>query len=99
MAVGYFMLQLGPKSQQITMVNRVHFLFDGGDHITITFAPLCWVILTAIGEPLFLVLLFNVEASCLIIIFIMTKVSVFALLLGLGYRDWLTRNPMTDCAA
>ena len=58
-------------------VDWVYLLFGCGRD-SISFAH--WAILTtAIGEPsVFLVSLFNVEASCLIVVFIMMKVSFFA---------------------
>jgi len=59
------------------MVNWVHHLFGCSNRDSITFTS--WAILTAIGEPsVFLVSLFNVEASCLIVVVIMMKVSFFA---------------------
>jgi len=75
-------------------VDRVQHLFGRGG-VNITFAPLLRVILTAIGEPLvFLVSLFSVEASCLIVVFIMRNFSFFAhfagfaVVKGMGSAHW-----------
>ena len=93
-AVGYLMLWLAPKWEQVMTVDWVQHLFGHGG-VNITFAPLLWVILTAIGESLvFLVSLFSVEASSLIVVFIIINVSFFAhfagfaVVKGMGSADW-----------